>query len=91
LLCRISPPPFPNTRKFWERRLLRIVPAYWLALTVLTYVFRIVSIGPGWQGVVTHYLFLQIYFPTAIFFGITQAWSLCTEMSFYLVLPLLPG
>ncbi len=78
----------PNVRKFWERRLLRIVPAYWLALTVLTYVFHIVQLGPGWQGVATHYLFLQIYFPTAIFFGITQAWSLCTEMSFYLVLPL---
>ncbi len=78
----------PNVRRFWERRLLRIVPAYWLALTVLTYVFHIVQLGPGWQGVATHYLFLQIYFPTAIFFGITQAWSLCTEMSFYLVLPL---
>ena len=50
--------------------------------------FHLVSLGPGWQGVVTHYLFLQIYFPTQVFFGITQAWSLCTEMSFYLVLPL---
>jgi peptidoglycan/LPS O-acetylase OafA/YrhL len=78
----------PNMRKFWERRLLRIVPAYWLALTVLTYVFHIIQLGPGWQGFATHYLFLQIYFPTAVFFGITQAWSLCTEMSFYLFLPL---
>jgi peptidoglycan/LPS O-acetylase OafA/YrhL len=78
----------PNSRRFWQRRLLRIVPAYWLALTLLTYVFHLVSLGPGWQGVVTHYLFLQIYFPAQVFFGITQAWSLCTEMSFYLVLPL---
>ena len=45
------------------------------------------TMGPGWQGVVSHYLFLQIYFPTQIFFGITQAWSLCTEMTFYLFLP----
>ena len=78
----------PNTRRFWQRRLLRIVPAYWLALTLLAYVFHLVTMGPGWQGVVCQYLFLQIYFPTQIFFGITQAWSLCTEMSFYLVLPL---
>jgi len=78
----------PNTRRFWERRLLRIVPAYWLALTVLTYLFHAVTLGPGWQGVVTHYFFLQIYFPTAIVTGIPQAWSLCTEMSFYLFLPL---
>jgi peptidoglycan/LPS O-acetylase OafA/YrhL len=77
----------PNPRRFWERRLLRIVPAYWLALTVLTYVFRAVTLGPGWQGVVTHYFFLQIYFPTAVSNGITQAWSLCTEMTFYFFLP----
>jgi peptidoglycan/LPS O-acetylase OafA/YrhL len=77
----------PNTRRFWERRLLRIVPAYWLALTVLALVFHAVTLGPGWQGPVTHYLFLQIYIPTQVFFGIPQAWSLCTEMSFYLFLP----
>ena len=77
----------PNTRKFWERRLLRIVPAYWLALTVLAYVLHAVTLGPGWQGVVVPYLFLQIYVPTQVFYGITQAWSLCTEMSFYLFLP----
>jgi peptidoglycan/LPS O-acetylase OafA/YrhL len=78
----------PSTRRFWERRLLRIVPAYWVALTLLAYVFHLVKMGPGWEGVVSQYLFLQIYFPTQIFFGITQAWSLCTEMSFYLALPL---
>src|SRR5581483_9959112 len=72
----------PNMRKFWERRILRIVPAYWLALTVLTFVFGAVTLGRGWQGFLSHYLFLQIYFPTEVFNGITQAWSLCTEMSF---------
>ncbi len=77
----------PNARKFWVRRLLRIVPAYWLALTVLTYVFHATTMGPGWRGVVSHYFFLQIYSPTQIFYGITQAWSLCTEMTFYLFLP----
>ncbi|HZM53413.1 MAG TPA: acyltransferase [Acidimicrobiales bacterium] len=86
-VSHLSGIPSPNTRKFWERRLLRIVPAYWLALTVLTYVFHIITLGPGWQGVVTHYFFLQIYFPTQVFTGITQAWSLCTEMSFYFFLP----
>ncbi len=80
--------PGPNVRRFWQRRLLRIVPAYWVALTLLAYVFHWVTMGPGWQGVVSQYLFLQIYLPNQIFFGITQAWSLCTEMSFYLFLPL---
>ncbi|MBF6557975.1 MAG: acyltransferase [Acidimicrobiales bacterium] len=87
-VSHLSERPSPNTRKFWERRLLRIVPAYWLALSVLTYVFGIITVGPGWQGFLIHYFFLQIYFPTAVFTGITQAWSLCTEVSFYLFLPL---
>ena len=76
----------PNSLRFFERRLLRIVPAYWLALTVLAVLGKI-SLGGGWQGLVSHYFFLQIYFPQAIFSGITPAWSLCTEMSFYLFLP----
>ena len=78
----------PDTRRFWERRLLRIVPAYWLALTLLAYVFHVISLGPGAGEAAIHYFFLQIYFPKAVFFGIPQAWSICTEMSFYLFIPL---
>jgi peptidoglycan/LPS O-acetylase OafA/YrhL len=74
--------------KFWLRRLLRIVPAYWLALTVITYVLRAPQIGGGWQAVAANYGFAQIYFTSYWHTGILQAWSLCTEMSFYLFLPL---
>lgn len=87
-LSHLSERRSPNVLRFWQRRFLRIVPAYWLALTVLTYVFRVTTVGPGWQGFMMHYFFLQIYFPTGPFNGITQAWSLCTEVSFYLFLPL---
>jgi peptidoglycan/LPS O-acetylase OafA/YrhL len=78
----------PRAYKFWMRRLFRIVPAYWLALTVIVYVWHAAVIPGGWTGALIHYSFLQIYFPSAIFFGITQTWSLCTEMGFYLFLPL---
>ncbi len=88
VVSHLSGRPGPNIRKFWERRLLRIVPAYWVALTLLAYVFHLVTMGPGWQGVVSQYFFLQIYLPKQIFFGIGPAWSLCTEMSFYLFLPI---
>jgi peptidoglycan/LPS O-acetylase OafA/YrhL len=37
----------PDAGRFWVRRLLRIVPAYWLALTVLAYGFHAVTVGPG--------------------------------------------
>jgi peptidoglycan/LPS O-acetylase OafA/YrhL len=33
--------PSPVLGRFWVRRLLRIVPAYWLALTVTTYVLHV--------------------------------------------------
>jgi peptidoglycan/LPS O-acetylase OafA/YrhL len=84
---QMSGRPRPSATKFWIRRLLRIVPAYWFALTILTYGFHVIAVGRGWQGFVADYSFLQIYFPTQSFTGITQAWTLCTEMSFYLFLP----
>jgi peptidoglycan/LPS O-acetylase OafA/YrhL len=79
----------PSTGGFWIRRLLRIVPAYWVALTASLLILGTAAIGPGgWRAYLTHYLFAQIYFPDQRLHGLTQAWTLCVEMSFYLVLPL---
>jgi peptidoglycan/LPS O-acetylase OafA/YrhL len=68
-----------------RRRVLRIVPAYWLALTVL-------ACYPGLTGVFgshwwRYYLFAQVYSTGAGFGGLIQAWTLCVEVSFYLALP----
>lgn len=79
--------PGPATLGFWRRRLLRIVPAYWAALVVIVYVLglkRIVGVGDA----LVYFGFMQIYDNRHLAGGISQAWSLCTEMSFYLVLPL---
>ncbi len=79
----------PQTGAFWVRRLLRIVPAYWVALFLITTVFHLSTMGPGgWSAYVDHYFFLQIYFWSQWTHGITQAWSLCVEMTFYLFIPL---
>ena len=81
--------PRPRTGAFWVRRLLRIVPAYWVALFVTTSILHLSSIGPGgWRAYTSHYLFAQIYVPGQVIKGISQAWTLCVEMSFYLFLPL---
>ena len=79
--------PRPRLIDFLRRRALRIVPAYWLALTAL-------AIFPGLVGVFTgdwwrYYGFLQIYssVPLIRITGISVAWSLCIEVSFYLALP----
>jgi peptidoglycan/LPS O-acetylase OafA/YrhL len=76
----------PRVRDYARRRVLRIVPAYWVALTVL-------AIYPGLVGVFTgrwpfFYFFGQIYGPglTPVE-GLAVAWSLDVEVSFYLLLP----
>jgi peptidoglycan/LPS O-acetylase OafA/YrhL len=73
-------------REYLRRRVLRIVPAYWLALTVF-------AIYPGLPGVFTgdwwrYYGLMQIYDPYTAAGGIGIAWTLCVEASFYLVLPI---
>jgi peptidoglycan/LPS O-acetylase OafA/YrhL len=76
--------PGQRTTMFWWRRVLRIVPAYWVALTFF-WALGAFELGDEWWR---FYLFLQIYSPTTVLNGVTQAWSLCTEMTFYLFIPI---
>lgn len=70
---------------FWWRRLLRVVPAYWLALTGLIVLFDVhVS---GLHDIIIYYGFLQIYDTHRFLGAIPQAWTLCVELSFYAMLP----
>lgn len=80
--------PLPDTRSFYVRRALRIYPAYWVALTAVFLVLRPdASRLAGVTDYPMHYLLLQIYPDDAAFEGISQAWSLAVEVSFYLLLP----
>lgn len=74
----------PRWVGFWWRRLLRIVPAYWVALTFF-WVIGAFHLGGDWWR---YYLFAQIYSRETVLGGIVQAWSLCTEITFYLLVPL---
>lgn len=76
------------TREFYRRRALRIVPAYWVALTAL-------AVWPGLDGDVFsfphglwYYGFAQTLDPDTSPYGISPAWTLGCEVSFYLLLPL---
>jgi peptidoglycan/LPS O-acetylase OafA/YrhL len=76
----------PGTLRYARRRVLRILPAYWTALTLL-------AVFPGIVGVFTgswwrYYFFLQAYSDRTIGGGIPPAWSLCVEVSYYALLPL---
>jgi peptidoglycan/LPS O-acetylase OafA/YrhL len=73
------------TATYAWRRALRIVPAYWVALTVL-------AIWPGLTGVFTghwwvYYGFGQVYGSHTSAGGLPVAWSLCVEVVFYACLP----
>jgi len=76
-----------RVRDYVRRRVLRIVPAYWVALAVLAVLVGLPSFwdGPWWRS----FAFAQIYWSDSVLQGIAPAWTLCVEISFYLVLPFL--
>ncbi len=74
-------------RVYAWRRFLRIVPGYWVALTVITLWLGLPGVFSG-SGIFRYYLFGQIYEREALFGGLPQAWSLCVEVGFYIMLPL---
>ena len=77
----------PGWRSFWWRRFLRIYPAYWAVLTILVYATGL-EIASFYQAVMFYGLF-QIYDGELALRGMVQAWTLCTEVSFYVALPLM--
>ena len=79
---RGAPP--PSLRRFARRRALRLVPGYWVALTVL-------AVFPGLVGVFSgdfwrFYGFTQLYTRDTLGQGIAVAWTLCVEVTFYIAL-----
>ena len=77
--------PIPSLRQYARRRVLRIVPAYWVALTVLGLAFALPGVfGSRWW---VYYGFLQSFQLHVADGGLGPAWSLSVEASFYLLLP----
>ena len=77
--------PVPSVRRYARRRALRILPAYWAVLTLL-------AIYPGITGVFSSdwwrfYGYLQIYSGRTQGQGLAVAWTLCVEVTFYILLP----
>jgi len=68
------------------RRALRIAPAYWVALTVATLVLGTAGVFTV-TGVPRYFGFLQAYDADTVAGGLPQAWTLCVEVAFYLLLP----
>ena len=79
--------PRPPLIPYAWRRALRIVPAYWVALTLAAVVLALPGVFTL-TGIPTFYGFLQIYSADTAFKGLGQCWTLCVEVSFYAFLPL---
>lgn len=79
----------PPLRRYARRRALRILPGYWVILTILAIFPGIV--GPfsslGWR----YYGYLQLYSNRTLTGGIPVAWTLCVEVVFYIALPVWAG
>jgi peptidoglycan/LPS O-acetylase OafA/YrhL len=80
--------PAPDVRSYVRRRALRILPAYWAALTVIAFVLDAAPDVKTARGFALHYGLVQIYVPGRAVGGLAQTWSLATELSFYAFLPL---
>lgn len=87
-LAALGDRPLPAVLPYLWRRALRVLPAYGVAVVAA------LLLVPGnadrgaaewlWQLTLT-----QVYADGHLLDGFTQVWSLCTEVAFYLALPLL--
>ena len=84
----IAGDPRPRAAAYLWRRALRILPAYWalLVLTALLLPEAREGTGANW---LRHVLLVHIYWEDWPLQGLTHTWSLCTEVAFYVLVPLL--
>ena len=88
IASRFAAKPAPQTEPYAIRRALRIVPAYWVALVIVTLILGLENEVFTPSGALTYFGFLQAYDIATVIGGIGQAWTLCIEVSFYVALPI---
>jgi peptidoglycan/LPS O-acetylase OafA/YrhL len=76
----------PSWRHYFWKRALRILPLYWVVVVVA------MLVDPENRDATPHdwiseLTLTQIYRPHLLASSLTQMWSLCSEVAFYLVLP----
>lgn len=89
VLARFERRPPPAVGPYAIRRFARIAPGYWVILAIVSAWFGYsYMLHPG--GFIRYFGFLQLYGSVhSSGGGIGLAWTLCVEVTFYVVLPLL--
>ncbi|MEJ5927778.1 acyltransferase [Corynebacterium sp. H128] len=75
-------------RTYFQHRAVRILPAYWVAV-VGVFLLLPDAFGTSISTICANLVLAQIYVPDALAPGLTHLWSLCVEVTFYLVLPVI--
>lgn len=87
----------PDTKRYFWRRALRILPAYWALTVVALFLSGVVgttaqiewgSINGVWD-VLRPVLMLHIYQPNVMPIGMEHTWSNAVDFAFYLIMPVL--
>jgi len=78
----------PSLRHYATRRFWRVVPGYWI-IVLAAFTLHDAPRVNGFGEFLRHLGFAQIYGDGHLRSGLTQTWSLATELAFYLALPLI--
>lgn len=82
--------PRPDLRRYFLSRAKRVLPAYWIVVTV-AYLVHLrddpPAAGGGWEGWLRSMTFTQTLEFGWFHPGLSQMWSMVVEVGFYLVLP----
>lgn len=83
--------PMPTTRRFFERRILKIVPSYLVALFVFAIVYRTQFASPADAAIqlISHLTFLHTLNPATYGAISGPLWTIGVEVQFYLLFPLI--
>lgn len=80
----------PQRPGYFRRRFARIAPGYLTCVVIVMAALPALT-GITLQQALAQLFMVQIYIPEGLVPGLTQLWSLCIEVAFYLVLPLYLG
>lgn len=71
-----------SARQLLFRRAVRILPLYWIAVTVV-WAIRNPALPGDWVDLLEHFTFTQVFDRTRIFYTLVPTWSMSLEVIFY--------